>query len=253
MRMDIIETRKSTECLDGGVRPYEDPLGCDLIEDELVQTTRRSLLRLALVAAETASHFVRDGVGQDPVAWMLAPRRLFDGRVPLEACLDRDDCLRAVLLHALSLGTDADRTLLDELIAEEDHDDCACGREDEASDGTFEGFEREFPLSSRIGDAEPRPRLWTSFVVSTSATETLHAFDAVVAFDRIDAELQVRRRHGRVPSADVDLVEGFDAGRPLVEALVSPAMTDMLRQVAIDPSSLLAEGLSISIQQRFAK
>lgn len=253
MRMDIIETRKSTECLDGAVPPYEDPLGHDLDGDEPVQTTRRSLLRLALVAAETASHFVRDGVAQDPVAWMLAPRRLFDGRVPLEACLDRDDCLRAVLLHALSLGTDADRTLLDELMADDDVDDCACGCEAEASDGAFEGFGRASPIRSGVGDREPRPRLWTSFVVSTSATETLHAFDAVVAFDRIDAEMQILRRHGRVPSADVDLVEGFDAGRPLVEALVSPAMTDMLRQVAGDPSSLLAEGLSISIHQRFAK
>ena len=38
---------------------------------------------------------------------MLAPRRLFRGAAAIEACLERDDCMRAVLLHGLSIGLDA--------------------------------------------------------------------------------------------------------------------------------------------------
>lgn len=58
---------------------YEDPLDHDMIGDALVITNRRSLLRVALVAAETASRFAPEQMDADPMAWMLSPRRLFDG------------------------------------------------------------------------------------------------------------------------------------------------------------------------------
>ncbi|WP_242416526.1 hypothetical protein [Sphingomonas panni] len=251
MRMDFIGTCGSTECGVTAPRPYEDPLERDLASDEIVHTTRRALVRLALVAAESASRFARDGVDGDPVAWMLAPRRLFDGRTPLEACLDRDDCLRAVLLHGLALGTDADPGALDDLMAEDEddmdeNDEVLAPHDDRGAPDVGQG-------DCGSGSAGARPRLWTSYVVSGSETSSLHAFDAIVAVDRSEAETRIRRRHGRLAPADVEIVEGFDACRPLVEALVSPALTDMLEQVARDPSSVLAKGLSISIQQRFVQ
>jgi hypothetical protein len=57
---------------------------------------------------------------------------------------------------------------------------------------------------------------------------------------------------GSATAADLEVVKGFDRSLPLVEALLSPAMTDLLKQVAADPASPLAEGLSLSVQQRFA-
>ena len=51
----------------------------------------------------------------DPVAWLLAPRALFGGRRPLDACQDRTGFLRAALLHGLSLGLDADPQEVDAL------------------------------------------------------------------------------------------------------------------------------------------
>lgn len=213
----------------------EDPLDGDAADDAEVVTTRRGLVRLALVAAETASRFAREDAATDPMAWMLAPRRLFDGRAAIDACLGRDECARAVLLHGLSFGMDADPEDLDAL----------------ASD------EGDYDYPDTIGcmdrtDGGKGPRLWTSFLVERSEAGSVQAFDAVIADDRAEAEARLRARYGGAFADAFDIIEGFDASLPLSEALVSPALADMLKQVAQDPASPLAAGLSISVQQRFA-
>ena len=97
---------------------YEDPLDADEPSDVGVTTSRRGLTRLAVVAAEAGARFQREGVGHDAVAWLLAPRRLFNGSAALEACLERDACKRAVLLHGLSLGLDAEPGQIDALLCD---------------------------------------------------------------------------------------------------------------------------------------
>lgn len=94
-----------------------DPLEPDHSGDEPVVTTRRALCRIALVASETAVRFEREGVPYDPMAWMLAPRRMFDGRAALDACLGVDACVRAVVAHGLSLDLDQDRGTIEGLMA----------------------------------------------------------------------------------------------------------------------------------------
>lgn len=103
---------------------YADPLEADSIDDEKILVSRRALARLALVASETATRFERDGIAHDPMAWILAPRRLFGGRAALDASLNLGDCTRAVLLHGLALGLDAAPGEIDELI-EDDPDGTA--------------------------------------------------------------------------------------------------------------------------------
>jgi hypothetical protein len=92
-----------------------DPLEADDRGDAPVLTTERRLRRLAIVAADTGARFARERIGHDPVAWLLAPRALFGGRRPLDACQDRKGFLRAALLHGLSLGLDADPGEVDAL------------------------------------------------------------------------------------------------------------------------------------------
>lgn len=92
-----------------------DPLEADDRGDAPVLTTERRLRRLAIVAADTGARFARERIGHDPVAWLLAPRALFGGRRPLDACQDRTGFLRAALLHGLSLGLDADPGEVDAL------------------------------------------------------------------------------------------------------------------------------------------
>ncbi len=101
---------------------FPDPLDEDQADDDCIVLTRRRLVRLALVACETGARFERDGVRHDPMAWMLAPRRLFDGRTAIEACLELEGCNRAVVLHGLALGLDADADEIDDLLADEPGD-----------------------------------------------------------------------------------------------------------------------------------
>ncbi len=101
-------------------RAYEDPLDYDRPDDEVVMTTTRGLCRVAMVAAEAAGRFQHEGRAHDPMAWMLAPRQLFEGVAPLEACLGRDDFLRGMLLHGLGLGTDCDPAVIDALLEDGD-------------------------------------------------------------------------------------------------------------------------------------
>ncbi len=98
---------------------FPEPLDEDLVGDDRVVVTRRRLVRLALVACETGARFERDGVRHDPMAWMLAPRRLFDGKAAIDACLELEGCNRAIVLHGLALGLDADADEIDDLLVDE--------------------------------------------------------------------------------------------------------------------------------------
>lgn len=92
-----------------------DPLEADDRGDAPVLTTERRLRRLAIVAADTGARFERERIGHDPVAWLLAPRALFGGSRPLDACQDHTGFLRAAILNGLSLGLDADPAEVDAL------------------------------------------------------------------------------------------------------------------------------------------
>lgn len=102
-----------------------DPLEPDDRADRPVLTTERRLRRLAIVAADTGARFARERIGHDPMAWLLAPRALFDGRNALDACQSRSGFMRAVLLHGLSLGLDADPDEVDGMRDEGDGQPCS--------------------------------------------------------------------------------------------------------------------------------
>ncbi len=219
-----------------------DPLDHDMPEDDTFTATRRALCRVATVAAEAGARFQREGVGIDPMAWMLAPRRMFDGAAPIDACLARGPFLRGLLVHGLALDLDLTAEEVDDLLdgdADELDWEAApipCGR-----------------LASGGIPAEPPPsnqRLFTATVVSRDPFETVHAFHASLAVDEAEIAGRLFCRMGAA-SADAVIVEGFDATGPMVEALVAPAIADMLMLVAADPMSPLAAGLDLNIEQRF--
>lgn len=103
---------------------FEQPIGdwaLDPLENDsggMLAVKRVSLVRIACVAAETGARMQRDGLSVDPVGWMVTPLELFDGRAPIEACMERDDCSKAILLHGLGLGLDADPATIDRLLFE---------------------------------------------------------------------------------------------------------------------------------------
>lgn len=93
----------------------------DPLEDEsggMLALRRVALVRIACVAAETGARMQRDGLAEDPVGWMVSPLELFGGLPPIEACMEKDACSKAILLHGLGLGLDADPDAMDRLLSE---------------------------------------------------------------------------------------------------------------------------------------
>lgn len=123
---------------------FPDPLAEDACDDDRIVLTRRRLIRVALVAAETAARFQRDGIARDPMAWMLAPRRAFAGKSPLDACVDLDDCTRAIVIHGLGLPLDPTIEEIDALLADDE------GGPDAATE-----FHDAAPLPSRLASVAP--------------------------------------------------------------------------------------------------
>lgn len=217
-----------------------DPLDHDLPGDEKLITTRRALCRVATVAAEAGARFQREGVGVDPMAWMLAPRSMFDGAAPIDACMLRGPFMRGVLVHGLALDLDMGAEEVDDLL------DC------DADEPVRQRTPRTGDIVS-VPDNDPGQtgqRLYTATIVSRDGFETVHAFHASLAVDEIEVAGRLFCRIGPA-SAGAVIAEGFDVSDPMVEALVAPAMADMLLQVAADPLSPLAAGLDLNVEQRF--
>jgi hypothetical protein len=97
---------------------FLDPLDADLLSDPPMTLSQRQLGRLVFIAAETGARFEREGVDVDAVGWLFTPRLLFDGRQALVACKEREAFIRAILLHGLSIGFDADPAEMDALMNE---------------------------------------------------------------------------------------------------------------------------------------
>ena len=98
---------------------FLDPLDHDLTSDTQIALSYRQLGRLLFIAAETGARFQREEVAHDPLAWMFSPQALFEGCAAVDACQQREPFLRAMILHGLSLGFDADPDELDALVADE--------------------------------------------------------------------------------------------------------------------------------------
>ena len=244
-----------TEALWIDAAPDETPPLCDPLEDDrpddaLMVTSDRRLQRLAIIAAETGARFSRDGVAHDAAAWLLAPRRLFGGRPAITACMERPHFERALLLHGLSLGLDAEPADIDDLLADDvivddaetdaiDHEasfvHSADGRIDLETDATGSGR-----------------RLFTATIVDEEAPAHLQAFHAILGSSMDEVSIRLAARMGARVAALARIRPGFDAGDPLVSAMVSDAIADMLHLIAEDPDSPLADGLDLRIEQRFA-
>lgn len=219
---------------------YEDPLDPDASGDVAVSTTRRALTRLALVAAETGARFQREGTGDDPMAWMLTPRKLFDGGTPLIACLEQENCLRAILLHGLSIGFDAPPMQIDILLAE-DHDGSA------GDDGWFEGPRG---TSFRGMQGSKRNRLYSANIVLARGGEVLHAFHASVAPSAAVIRERIRARFGTAAAAQASIRIGFDPESPANAGMVPPAIMHTLSNASRRAGSSSLDGLDITVEQR---
>lgn len=78
------------------------------------------------------------------------------------------------------------------------------------------------------------------------------AFMAAVIDRPIDLIERVIGRYVTDAAHSATFGKGFDHTTPLATAMLSGAMTDMLREIAAAPTSSLAAGVDVTVEQRFA-
>lgn len=248
-----VSVPSSTDAQAPALRWGCDPLDPDALADMPVTTSPRRMMRLAIAAADAAGRFAREGLEVDPVAWMLTPRVVFDGRNAMDACQDLKHFRRSIVLHALGLGLDADPDAIDGLMDddEDQHEDVMEGGD--AHDLEVGGVDLDVATAAADGPTDERlagPLLLTSWLDVVRDGERLFAFTAMVT-DRPGA--LVERLIGRYgPDAEhAEFAVGYDRTSPLATAMISDAVADTLALAAAAPDSPLAAGLDVVIEQRF--
>lgn len=211
-----------------------DPLDADSPLDDVVITTSRALCRLALVATETGARFQREAEPHDPMAWLLAPRRMFGGSTALEACLQRDHFMRALILHGLSLGLDADPDEMDALL-DESSAARAAGRTGRSREDT-----------RGVG----RLRVYTAGVLRSAAGSMLQGFHASVATSEGEFRARLEEKFGPAAAERAEIRAGFDPASPMAVALLPAPVAKVLRKVDREGVSAEYANLAITIEHR---
>jgi len=239
------ETHAAAHGRDGTV--VLDPLDRDVPTDRVVVTTERAICRVVLVAAETGARFQRDAVPYDAMAWMLSPRKVFDGMAPIEACLQRDACLRGVLVHGLSLGLDVDKPEIDALMTAEDDD----GFDEAEFEYLYGPPVSDTPgrLSRSRSGRTMRLRLYTATLADTRNNVMIQAFHASMARNVGEVRARLVGRFGQDLADVADIRPGIHRASPIVMALVPDAVIEVIRRMQRDHASPAARTFGVDIQQ----
>lgn len=227
--------------------PFPDPLDIDEANDELVITTRRAIGRVALVATEAANRFYRESIPHDPMAWMFAPRQLFEGGSAIDACLGRDDCMRAILVHGLGLGLDVERPAIDVLLASEEDEDG--GSADRYIHPWFMQDYSEPDHVRKTPRKSFRLRLYTATIVDTRDNRMLQAFHASVAQNIGEVRARLAGRFGCDIAQAADIRVGIHPASPLVVSLVPTPVLEMLKALGAESSRRKVRTFAIDIEQ----
>lgn len=234
----VVAAEAMPECL--------DPLAVDRGDDRIVVTTERAISRVALVAAETGARFQRDAVPHDAMAWMLSPRRVFDGLRPIDACLQRRDCVRGILVHGLGLGLDVDRSAVDAVMADDGEDDEDLGDEGIHGHGSTDADDRL--RRSRVA-RPPKLRLFTATIADVREDVMIQAFHASVARNAHEVRARLIGRYGTDLAAIADIRAGLTQAAPIVMALVPVAVVELIRNMERDAGAPSAPTFAVDIQQ----
>lgn len=89
-------------------------------------------------------------------------------------------------------------------------------------------------------------------MVDERAGHIVHAFAAFMAVDNKEVRSRLERRVGQRTAATANIVNGFDPSEPIAASLLSEAMSSILEDVALNPDSILAAGLDVLVEHRFA-
>lgn len=230
--MTISQTKAASAATRAAKTGPGDPLGADSPFDDVVITTSRALCRLALVATETGARFQREAEPHDPMAWLVSSLRLFGGSTALEACLEREHFRRALLLHGLSLGLDADPEEIDGLLDDPGDDRVVARRR--------RGTSR----------AVARSRLYTATVLRSTSGTMLQAFHASVASSVEEIRGTLEERFGPAAAERAEIRVGFDPAAPIVLALVPAPVAKVLQKVECESAAPAYGNFAVTIEHR---
>lgn len=227
------------------IATFLDPLEDDEASDEIVLTSRRAICRVALVATETALRFQREAVEHEPMAWLLAPRRVFEGAAAIDACLERDACLRAVILHGLGLGLDVEGSTIDALIADDGDEDRHAhkfGLVDGAGPSPRKGRNGRRPAG------RARLQLYTATILDTRDNRMRQYFHASLARDEAEVRTRLSGRFGPDVADLADIRPGIHVSAPAVVALVPQAVVEMIQKVEREGAKPHARTFAVDIE-----
>jgi hypothetical protein len=97
-----------------------------------------------------------------------------------------------------------------------------------------------------------RPTLFVASMVDERANHIVHAFAAFMATDMEEVRTRLVRRVGHRTAATAVIRIGFDPSEPIAASLLSEAMSSLLEDIAQHADSILAEGLDLFVEHRFA-
>lgn len=199
------------------------------------------MIRLAHLGVLTGARFVQERLTDDPLEWLLMPKRLLNGSSCIEACRSVESYRRVLLLHGLSVGLDANPEALAGIPASEFMHPRSLRCPTPA---------RRRPIVDLENDEEPA--LYTATISAELDGSEVQIFYATIVADAAEVRCRLRQRVGALLEGEACVRLGFDASEPLACALVSEAIGYVLRLVEASPSSDLARGLDIVLEQRFA-
>lgn len=242
--MEVISANTAIPTLSFDPCLTSDLLEADGPDDQTIVTSRRAIGRVAMAATEVGGRFQREHIRYDPMAWMLAPRRMFGGRSALDACLEQEHCLRTMLVHGLGLGLDPEPEALENLSANNEDDE---GEDDDIF------WPDPVPASDKPGWPEgslDSPGLITATVCYADDHLMLNAFHACIASDPQEVLGYLEDRYGVDVLPTVRLRRGYFPADPLVIALVPDPIAELILQVEAQPHPRPNADFTVNIEHR---
>ena len=109
--------------------------------------------------------------------------------------------------------------------------------------------------SSKSGPSSSRPvkrRLFVASMVDERKNMTVHAFAAQMASSEQEFRTNLEFKIGYRTARTATVMAGFDPSEPIAASLLSDSIADILLDVRNDPTSILAAGLDVFVEHRFA-
>jgi len=242
--MEVITAAPARPAPKSNTTAIVDPLEVDREDDEAIVTTRRAINRVALIAAEAGGRFQRENIDHDPMSWLLAPRKMFGGRTAVEACLEREHCLRGILVHGLSLGLDVEPEAIDDLLA--DDDDWESETDHMAKNKSGSG-------SSQIShEYVSVPKLYTATICYADCSTMLNAFYACITNNPSEIADHLEHRYGPAAASEARIRAGYFAADPLVLALVPDPIAEVICRMQEQETEPASASFAVDIEQRLA-